>query len=294
MMLTYLTFFILKLMGIKKGFSQDPIDYIKLRKSDKKEPSKRFSKKFIVDNKQCYNTKIITIKRTKTSDVKKGLIIFVPGGAFISGPAEHHWKAIEKIASKTDKEIWLLDYPKAPEHTIQSICKNIDEVYKLALRVTTSENITFIGDSVGANLILTLVQRQLKKGNKTPSKLILITPVFDASLTNINIDKINKKDPMLDKIGVLSAKKMCADTINLKNPIISPLYGNFKGFPSTVLFIGGKDIMFPDGLLAVAKMKKANIKLQLISKPKMPHIFPLLPIMPEAKKALQQIIDIIK
>lgn len=147
-----------------------------------------------------------------------------------------------------------------------------------------------IGDSVGATLIMSLIQRLVYKNDKTPSKLVLITPVFDSSMSNKEIDKIDKVDPMLSKAGILSAKKMCAQQLNLKNPIISPLYGDFKGFPKTILFIAGKDIMFPDGMLGGKKMEELGVQLELIYEPEMPHIYPLLPLMFESKKALSNII----
>ena len=37
---------------------------------------------------------------------------------------------------------------------------------------------------------------------------------------------------MLSKIGVLSAKKMCAENNDLKNPMISPLFGRFNNLKS--------------------------------------------------------------
>ncbi len=279
-------------MGVKKIFSKNPIDYKKLRKSDQKLPPKNFFKKFIVEEEQIHETIIHKIKNkeTKTS----GLVIFIHGGAFISGPAEHHWKATEKIVQQTEKELWLLDYPKAPETKIQQICRNIDMVFDLALQNFKPEHITLIGDSVGGNLIMTLTQRLIERKKEVPKKLILITPVFDSSLSNPEIDSIGEKDPMLHKRGLTSAKEMCADGLDLKDKIISPLYGNFKGFPQTDLYIGSYDIMYPDAKLGVEKMKKVAVDVKLKDGAKMPHIYPLLPVLPEAKKALQEIIESIQ
>ena len=291
-MLRNLTFLIIRLMGIKKIFSKNPIDYKKLRKSDQKLPPKNFFRKFIVEKEQINETIIHKIKNkeTKTS----GLVIFIHGGAFISGPAEHHWKATQKIVQQTTKELWLIDYPKAPEATIHKICKNIDAVYKQTLQNFKSQEIVLIGDSVGGNLIMTLTQRLLKNKGELPNKLILITPVFDASMSNLEIENIAAKDPMLNTQGILSAKEMCANGLDLKYQIISPLYGSFRNFPKTELYIGAYDIMYPDAKLGVEKMRKEEVDVKLINGAKMPHIYPLLPVLPEAKKALQQIIESIK
>lgn len=289
--LKHITFLVLKIMGIKNNFSQDPIDYSKIRKSDIKSPPKSFYNKFNVAEKVLSSTNITIISNTKDNTNEKRLILFIPGGAFISGPAQHHWSTLEKIVEKTDVPIWLVDYPKSPEHDILYINQNIDEVYSAALKKIDSNKIILIGDSVGATLIMSLVQRLIHKNEKVPSKLILITPVFDSSMSNKEIDEIDKEDPMLSKIGILSAKKMCAQKLELKNPMISPLYGNFNGFPKTILFVGGKDIMCPDAILGSKKMEQSGVELELMYEPEMPHIYPLLPLMTESKKALSNIIS---
>ena len=127
-----------------------------------------------------------------------------------------------------------------------------------------------------------------------PAKLILVTPVMDASMSNPKIKTFEKIDPMLSKKGVLSAKKMCAGSKDLKDQMISPLYGNFEGFPSTVLFLAKKDILYPDAKLAEIKMKKSNVNMKVIEGENMPHIWPFLPVMKEAKTSLNQIIQLIK
>ena len=79
------------------------------------------------------------------------------------------------------------------------------------------------------------------------------------SMENPIIDHIESKDIMLSKSGVISAKRMCAGSVDLKNSIISPLYGPFKNFIPTYIFIGENDIMKPDAELFVEKLKKEII-----------------------------------
>jgi len=78
------------------------------------------------------------------------------------------------------------------------------------------------------------------------------------TMVNPEIEKIDGNDPMLSKMGVLSAKKMCAENNDLKNVMISPLYGSFEKFPKTILFLAENDITYPDQQLAVQKLVKAR------------------------------------
>ncbi len=284
----YLTLFVLKLKGLKKLFSEDPIDYKKLRKEDVHQPKGKFFKQHTTNSFTIADSLITEVTRN-TSSTK--LVLFLHGGAFISGPGQHHWDSIQEIVKNSNHTIWMCDYPKAPENKISAISKNIDAVYQKALEKYEAHQITLLGDSVGATLITALTQRLIQNNLALPQQLILISPVLDATMTNPNIDKIEKTDPMLSKIGLVSAKRMCAENDDLTNPMISPIYGSFENFPITTLFMGTIDITYPDQKLTAQKLRDANAVVDVIEGENMPHIWPLLPVMKEAKTALNQIIN---
>jgi acetyl esterase/lipase len=284
----YITIFVLKIKGLKKNFSQDPIDFKKLRKEDVYKPNKSLFKDYRVEKIKIDNTTVTEIKGDNESNQ---LLIFIHGGAFVSGPAQHHWDAIKEIIKQTDFTIWMCDYPKAPENNIIEISKNIDAVYNQAIKQYRSNNIKLIGDSVGGTLIVALTQRLIENNIELPNQLVLLSPVMDASLSNSKIDSLDKVDPMLSKVGVLSSKKMCAVNNDLNDKMISPINGNFHQFPKTVLFLAENDITYPDQLLAVEKMKGSGVDTEVIIGKGMPHVWPILPVMKEAKLALQEMIN---
>jgi len=281
-----LVLLVLKLKGVKKTFSKSPIDFIKLRKEDLKKPKGSFYK-----NSLSFEIEKSTITVVESVSKSDKLVLFIPGGAFVSGPAQHHWDVIKKINKTNDYNVWLCDYPKAPEHKITEISTNIDAVYTKVLESFLPENIIIIGDSVGATLGMALVQRLLKSKNNIPSKLILISPVMDASMSNPEIKLVDKKDPILSLDGVLSAKLMCADNGDLKSEHISPLYGSFKGFPETILFLAENDIMYPDERIFVEELVKENVEHKVFLGKGMPHIWPVLPFFKEGQVALRQLIS---
>lgn len=283
----YITLLVIKLKGLKKTFSVDPIDFRRIRKEDIHNPKGRFFRNTNTSSFKIANTSITEVQQTETSN---GLILFIHGGAFISGPAKHHWDKIEVLAKKTHRTIWMCDYPKAPEHEITEISENIDQVYHKALTQYKAQQITLIGDSVGGTLITALVQRLIQKSVELPRKIILVSPVMDATMSNPQIDIVDNNDPMLSKTGVLSAKRMCAGNIDLTDVMISPLNGSFSSFPKTVLFLAENDITYPDQELAVSKLAKAKVDFEVFTGKQMPHIWPFLPVMKEAKTALNEIV----
>lgn len=287
----YLTIAVIKLKGIKRSFGNDPIDYKKLRKEDVFLPNNSFFKRHTLNKYQVLSSTIIEVGTKKEAD---SLVLFIHGGAFVSGPAKHHWDAIKTIVKQTSHTVWLCRYPKAPEYDILQISKNIDALYSLALEKYSASKIYIIGDSVGGTLATALIQRLIALKKELPKKILLISPVMDASMSNPAIQSLEEINPMLSIQGVVSAKKMCAGFMDLKAPIISPIYGSFDQFPSTLIFMAQHDIMYPNQKIALSKLLKAKVDVKSIEGKRMPHIWPLLPFMKEAKIALQEITKALK
>ena len=279
---------ILKLKGVKKSFSRAPVNVEQLRKEDIHLPSKSLLEGNLSTSFQLGKATITELTPSK-GVLSDALLLYCPGGAFVYGPTELNWKTVSYLVKRTRIKAWLIDYPKAPEAKIKEMAATVDAVYAEALKRYTPSEIVLMGDSVGGNLLMSLVQRLLLSGKTPPAKLIALSPVLDASMTNPEIKSIDKRDLILSQPGVLSAKKMCAGDTDLKDPLLSPLYGSFKGFPSTLIFVAENDIMRPDEELAIRKMQAEKVDVEVVTGEGMPHIWPLLPVMSEAKEALAKV-----
>lgn len=284
----YLAMPVLKWIGPKKIFSKAPMDFKAMRRYDKKLPPRSFARRFKCETEPMGKgtcTKIVP----RSSEEPKHVLFYVPGGAFVSGPAQHHWDSLRYLLPATGYAVWMADYGKAPESKLPEMHQELDAAYAQAVQEFGPERVVLAGDSAGANLIMTLVQRQIAAGNALPRHLVLITPVCDATMTNPEIESIDPKDPMLGKAGAYSAKKMAAGEIPMDDPQISPINGSFEGFPPSTLYLAGRDILRPDGFLTAQKMLASGVQLDLVDRPHMPHIFPLLPVLTEAKRCRKQL-----
>ncbi|MHA7057441.1 alpha/beta hydrolase fold domain-containing protein [Aquimarina sp. M1] len=281
----------LKIRGEKKSWSADPVDYLKKRKEDIDEPNSKILLGNSFQTKIVADSKITEIIPAQPSN--EYLLFYCHGGAFIYGPTKNNWKFIARIVKQTHTRAWMIDYPKAPENDIKKITQNICEAYNKALEKYDPSNIIFVGDSVGGNLLTSLTQGLIEDGRESPSRLILITPMVDASLTNPRIAEIDPIDPILSYEGVLSAKKMCAGDFSLKDPIISPLYGSFRDFPPIHIFMATHDILRPDQEVFIEKVKEEGGEIEVIVGKGMPHIWPFLPYFKEGAIARKRIVSII-
>ncbi len=287
----FLVKLVLKIKGEKKSWSQNPIDYEKKRKQNIVVPNRWVLQGCSFEQKDINESKVteITPKKEQTD----GLIIYCHGGAFVYGPTRENWGVLAKIAKQSGTKAWMVDYPKAPEYTIDTITENVYKIYEEATKTYKPSNIILMGDSAGGSLILTLAQRLVKESKELPNRLIPITPIVDASVNNPKIAEIDPKDLILSLNGVLSANKMCVGQISLKDPLISPLYGNLENLPKMHWFIATDDILTPDQEIFITKLKQNDADIEVIVGENLPHVWPILPIMPEAEKAVKKIVGII-
>lgn len=287
----YLVLLVLKLKGKKRMFSQSPVDVKGLRKDDVKKPGGEFYKSNAVRSFEVDGFKVTALESKGKSE---RLMIYLHGGAFVSGPGQHHWDSIKKIHKDTGINIWLVDYPKAPEHTVDKANKVIDALYQKALRMYNGKDIILMGDSAGGNLCISLTQRLIQAKADKPGLLILVSPVIDASFSNPAIKTIDALDPILSIAGVRSANVLFAGNKALTDPSLSPIFGSVEGFPKVIMYVGDRDICAPDEIEFAKLLKTHGAELDLIREQEMIHIWPLLPVMKEAGIALNNLIEKLK
>lgn len=278
----------LQIKGVKKTWAKSPLDINTLRKDDLTKPPLSVIKRNAGSSFKIMESQITELGNPKS----KFITIYFPGGAFLSGPKDYNYAFAEKLANNCPTKVWLVNYPKAPEHKIDQISANADKIFEAALCKTDANKIILIGDSAGGNIIMTLTQRLILQKKELPLCLVPITPVFDASMTNLSIKTWNDKDFILDKNGVLEANQLAlGDQMDLKNPMISPLYGDFSGFPPLLLFLAENDVLYPDGALGLKKMIASSVNVQYLQGLELPHIWPVLPFIKEGKIAQKEIFN---
>lgn len=71
--------------------------------------------------------------------------------------------------------------------------------------------------------------------------------------------------------AIRAAAKLYAGDFDLKNPLISPLYGDFEGFPPTYLVSGTRDLLLSDTIKVHRKLRDAGVVADLNVFEGIPH-----------------------
>ncbi|GAB3042883.1 alpha/beta hydrolase fold domain-containing protein [Virgibacillus ainsalahensis] len=219
-------------------------------------------------------------------------ILYLHGGAYVNQPLAYHWKFLGKIAKETNATIFVPIYPKAPNHQYQESFEKVLPIYEKILHTSGGKNTILMGDSAGGGFALALAQLILEKELPQPAHIILLSPWLDITMKNQAAYELEKKDPMLGVYGLIQMGKAYAGDTDPNHYLLSPINGKVDGLGSIHLFIGTREVLFPDARRFRDIAKSQGVMINYYEYPKMNHVFPLYPI-PEAKKATKEIVNII-
>jgi len=223
------------------------------------------------------------------------MIFHIHGGAFFVGSLKTHRAFLSEIAASTQMQVVHIDYPLSPENRFPETGEAIYDVYQqLLAQGILPKDIIVSGDSCGANLALALLLR-LKEENKKqlPSGLILMSPFLDLTLTGESL-RYNQKHDALLSIEALETgiEYYVPKHIDLSLPQLSPIFGDFRELPPTLVQIGSKEILLSDAQRFEEKAKQADVDVVYKLYTGMWHNFQMFnPWFEEAKKSLADIAE---
>lgn len=234
---------------------------------------------------------VFTLNDQKSS--KQKVILYIHGGAWTSQPLNLHWLFMDKMAQSLDAKIIAPIYPKVPHFNYKDTYPKILNLYKEILGTVENTNqLTIMGDSAGGNITLGLAHLLKMEDLPQPKDIILLSACVDISLSNPLIPEYDEKDPLLAREGMEVITKIWAADKSLTDPLVSPIYGDFKGLGKITHFIGTHEALYPDAMKLDEKLTEQGVGINTFVYPKMIHVFVVMPI-PEAKDAQQKIINII-
>jgi len=221
------------------------------------------------------------------------VILYIHGGAWTNQPLNLHWLFMDKMAQALNAKVIAPIYPKVPHFSYQDTYPKMLSLYKEILAsIESSNQLTIIGDSAGGNIALGLIQLLKRDGLPQPQDIMLLSACVDMSLENPLIQEYEENDPMLASEGMEVITKIWAADKALKDPIISPIYGDFQGVGKITHFIGSHESLYPDAIQFDEKLTEQGVAINTFVYPKMNHVFVVMPI-PEAVDAQQKIINIL-
>jgi acetyl esterase/lipase len=112
-------------------------------------------------------------------------------------------------------------------------------------------------------------------------------------MRNPEIKLASGKDIFINFHAFRTAGIAYAENIDIRNPFVSPLYGEVKTLPPMLIQAGTSELLLSDIRKFYTKCIEKHVKVQYEEYKNMFHVFPLMHPMPEAKKAQKSQLDFI-
>ncbi|HEY2133684.1 MAG TPA: alpha/beta hydrolase, partial [Acetobacteraceae bacterium] len=119
--------------------------------------------------------------------------------------------------------------------------------------------------SAGGALTLEMILRAKQLGLPLPAAIAAGTPMADLTKSGDSF----RTNEMVDNVLVSpdgrchAAAEFYAGDNDLKDPLLSPIYGDLHGFPPTVLTTGTRDLLLSNTVRTHRKLRQSGVDAQL-------------------------------
>ncbi len=193
------------------------------------------------------------------------LLIYLHGGGYVGGGGEAATSEAIMMAGIGGYRVVCVDYRLPPAAPYPAALDDVLTVWDALARTFRPQNMAIFGTSSGGGLALAAVLRARDEAMPLPGAVSAATPWSD-------LDKIGDSyflNEFVDNMlvtwdGWLSAAaRLYANGRDLKNPYLSPVYGDYQGFPPTILTAGARDLFLSNTIRVHRRMRRAGVVADL-------------------------------
>ena len=282
-----------------KGDPNVPHDYAAERQQNASRPAQE-PKNGITVTTIAYNG----IDGERITPVKPNgkVIWYIHGGGFTTGSAAERRAITLYLAEKYGFTVVANNYRLAPENKWPAGLDDCISFYDGLLDAGYDpDKLYFMGESAGGHLVLSVALRLKDEGKALPKGIISFSPVTDQAedlpshkgnaATDYMLGDAVSSDGQLDAVF---GDAWRGDEDFLKQPYISPYYGDYTGLPPIFLAASDYETLYDDSVVLYDKLTEEGHICRLDVVHGVCHAYPMFPFMPEAKKTIKKAVDFIE
>ncbi len=220
---------------------------------------------------------------------RRRVILYLHGGAYLMGSPKTHRSITAPLARLTGMRVMVPDYRLAPEHPAPAAVEDALAAYATLLAQGYAANdIALSGESAGGGLLFALLLLAQEKGYPPPGCIAAFSPWVDLAHTGASIRENAHCEVMLPAERVNEVAAFYIGDGDPRDPIISPLYGDFVNPPPAFITVGEPEILRDDSLRMADRLREAGGEVEMHRTPDVPHAWQFFgPHLPEARSSME-------
>ena len=153
--------------------------------------------------------------------------------------------------------------------------------------------VVFAGDSAGGGLALACMLAAREQGLPLPAAAVLFSPWTDLSCSGETMRSKADVDVMFNPDSLPQAAALYLAGQPSTTPLASPLFADLHGLPPLMIHASEHEILLSDATRLHERALAQGVRSELHLKAKMPHVWPTMVMLPEARQTLQHCGDFI-
>jgi len=208
----------------------------------------------------CY---LVTPKEIKKR-FKDRWFVHLHGGAFVFGGGDSALREALWVADGLRARVISVDYRRPPLHPFPAAIEDAVAVWKEVIKEQDAAATPLFGTSAGGNLTFATTLKLKQLGVQLPGALFAGTPATDLGKTTDTWFTLKGLDPLGQRDGLIKGTfAVYVPSGDFSNPLVSPVYGDLRGFPPTILISGTRDLLLSDTVRMHRALRKAEVDAQL-------------------------------
>jgi epsilon-lactone hydrolase len=215
-------------------------------------------------------------------------VVYFHGGGYFFCSLTTHRPTCAYLAKTANARVLSVDYRMAPENPFPAAVDDALAWWKELLdQGVTPGNVVFAGDSAGGGLALACAVAARDQGLPLPAGLLLYSPWADLSCSGETMRTMAKADVMFNPHSLPEAAAYYLNGRANTEPLASPLFASMVGLPQMMIFASEHEVLLSDSTRLVDKAKGAGVAVTLKTRKNMPHVWPTMLMLPEARTDLK-------
>ncbi len=220
---------------------------------------------------------------------RRRVVLYCHGGGYTSGNLSYSRILSAKLAGASGRSVLSFEYRIAPEHPYPAALEDAMKAWdSLMYQGYGARDIVLAGDSAGGNLALVLVFKLRQMKRQMPGAIVLFSPWTDMTCCGPTFRSIAPADPILTPDYVKAVRNVYAPGADYTSPLLSPLFGDFRDFPPTLIQAGENEILRSDAERLRNRMISHGAPCRLEIWSGLWHVFQMFP-MKKAGEAMDHV-----
>ncbi|AMK18304.1 MULTISPECIES: alpha/beta hydrolase [Sphingobium] len=228
------------------------------------------------------------VPRDLTDARRDQLYLNMHGGGFVVHAGKAGTDEAVLMAGLTRTPVLEIDYRMPPDHPFPASIDDGFAVWSELAALRSPRGMAMFGTSAGGNMVLAVIQRALREGIPLPAAICVNSPWSDLSCTGDSYFIMDGIDPTTFETLEPMARVYAGD-LELTNPLVSPVYGDYENFPPAVLISGTRDVFLSNTVRVDRKLRESGIETRLIVMEGHAHADTANPAFPEVRYVFGEI-----